>query len=308
MKTDERDWADRFTRDVDGLLNEAGRTDSEPLPAEYRQALDLARMLVTTDLSAESRVRHTLRRRLLNQIGTREGWQLRKEYVMRTFFRQRRAAVILASAVLAGLLVVTLAWPGGLTAAAQGIYDVIQSIVLGPHTQAVQIDFQTKSEPRPLPADLWIIRTDIGSFGGNAPPGVEPTVRTLTSFEDAQAATNFYLRTPIDLPEGYALREVKLAPIGGTSWAILFYGGSGHDIILAQMPGGPQPSDDPNVAVSVASGFITDGTLEEVRLDGRPAVWADGHSLMWEADSVSYMLGGLGLSLEETIRIAASLE
>ena len=72
----ERDWADRFTRDVDGLLNEAGRTDSKPLPTEYRQALNLAHSLATVDFSAESQVRYTLRRRLLNQIGTREGWQL----------------------------------------------------------------------------------------------------------------------------------------------------------------------------------------------------------------------------------------
>ena len=79
----ERDWADRFSSDVDGLLNQAGRTDSEPTPTEYRQALDLARTLATADFSAESQVRQELRRRLLNRIGAREGWQLRKEYAMR---------------------------------------------------------------------------------------------------------------------------------------------------------------------------------------------------------------------------------
>lgn len=41
----ERDWADCFSRDVDSLLSEAGRTDSEPTPTEYRQALDLAHTL-----------------------------------------------------------------------------------------------------------------------------------------------------------------------------------------------------------------------------------------------------------------------
>jgi len=122
MKTDERDWADRFTRDMDSLLNEAGRTDSEPTPTEYHQALDLARTLATTDFSTESQVWQALRRRLLNRTEAREGWQ-RKEYVMRTFLRQRRAAVILASVVLAGLLVVALALPDALTAMAQSIRD-----------------------------------------------------------------------------------------------------------------------------------------------------------------------------------------
>lgn len=130
----------------------------------------------------------------------------------------------------------------------------------------------------------------------------------MTDFEEAQEFTSFYLRAPGYLPEGYTLREVKLAPIGGTSWAILFYGGPGHDIILAQMPAGPQPSDDPNESVAVKGGWITDGSLEEVDLDGRKAAWVDGHSLTWEADGISYTVGGLDLSLEEAVRIAESLE
>ncbi|MDH4136821.1 MAG: hypothetical protein OEW09_08950 [Anaerolineae bacterium] len=57
----------------------------------YRQALDLARTLAATDFSTESQVRQSLRRRLLNQVGAREGWQRRKEmtilpdYVIRVF-------------------------------------------------------------------------------------------------------------------------------------------------------------------------------------------------------------------------------
>ena len=62
----ERDWADRFSHDVDDLLCEAGRTECEPLPAEYRQAVGMARTLATTDFSAESQTRQPLRRRLLD--------------------------------------------------------------------------------------------------------------------------------------------------------------------------------------------------------------------------------------------------
>ncbi|MFB0536771.1 MAG: DUF4367 domain-containing protein [Anaerolineae bacterium] len=301
----ERDWADRFSREVDSPLNEAGRTDSKPIPTEYRQTLDLARTLVTTDFSAESQVRQTLRRRLLNQVDAREGWQRRKEFTMRTFFRKRRPAVILASVVLAALLVVTLAWPRALTAAAQGIYNVIQRIVVGPYTEVVQVEFQDEpSEPPTLSPDVWVVETEIGGFAGNVLPGVEPTVHSVTDFVEAQELTSFHLRAPNHLPEGYTLREIKLA----AGNAFLFYGGAGHDIIVVQMLVGPQPSDDPNVGIGVMGGWFTNGPVEEVDLDGRPAAWLDGHSLTWEADSVSYTVGGLDLSLPEAIRIAESLE
>ena len=185
--------------------------------------------------------------------------------------------------------------------------DAIQRVALGAYSSAVQVVPQIRGESQPLPADMWIVRTEIGNFGGNAPPGVDPAVRSVADFEEAQASTNFHLRAPTDLPEGYILREVKLAPIGGTHWAFLFYSGPDHDIIVVQMLVGPQPSDEPNVAVSVAVGLVTDGTLEEVDFDGRPAVWADDHSLMWEADGISYMVGGLDLDPEQTLQIARSL-
>ena len=301
----EQDWAERFSRDVDSLLNETERTDSEPLPTEYRQALDLACTLATADFSGESRVRQTLRHQLLNQVGAREGWQRREEMTMRTFFRQRHPAVVLAAVLLTALLIITLAWPGTLTAAAQGIYSVIQRIVVGPNTEAVRIEFQGEpGAPGSLPPDMWDVKTEIGDFGGNVLPGVGPTVHTMTDFGEAQELTSFHLRAPDYLPEGYTLREIKLA----SGNAFLFYGGAAHDIILVQMLVGPQPSDDPNVGIATMGGWFTNGSLEEVDLDGRTAVWVDGHSLTWEADSISYTVGGLDLSLEEAIRIAESLE
>ncbi len=182
--------------------------------------------------------------------------------------------------------------------------EVIRRITLGAYSSAEQVEFQEEGTPRPLSPDTWIIRTEIGNFGGNVPPGVDSAVCPMADFEEAQAATNFHLREPADLPEGYALREVKLAPIGMT---FLLYGGPGHDIAIVQGSVGPQPSDEPNVAIFVKSIFGTDGTLEEVDFDGRPAAWADGHSLMWEADGISYMVGGLDLDLEQAMQIARSL-
>ena len=187
------------------------------------------------------------------------------------------------------------------------VVDAIRIIIIGPNTVAWQVDQQSEGDPPPLPPDMWIIRTEIGSFGGNAPPGVDPVVHTAKTFEDAQELTVFHLRQPTDLPEGYVFHKAELAPIGGTSWAILFYRGAGDDIIVAQMPGGPQPSDNPNVKAAVGSGVVTDGTLEEVDFNGRPAAWIDGHSLLWEFEGISYQVGALDLNLQQVMDIARSL-
>lgn len=100
----ERDWADRFSRDIDSFLNEAGRTDSEPTTTEYRQALDLARTLATTDFSAESQVRQELRSRLLNRISTPGKRQQRSAHPVRRFFQGRGSIVILAAVLTIFLL------------------------------------------------------------------------------------------------------------------------------------------------------------------------------------------------------------
>jgi len=314
---DEKDLADRFSREVDDLLQERQTGFVQPpLPGEYRQALDLARALTAVDLSGESRVRQTLRHRLLNRLDGREGWSLRKEFPMPVFSLHRHPAVILTVVALLTVLVVTLAWPGALTTAAQGIENVVQTLVLGQHTAVGQVTGAGQAatlRPKPVLArpvverrgDLWIIRTAIGSFGGNVPPGKEATVHRFTTLDEAQAALPFALRRPAYLPQGYALREVMVAPIGE---AFLFYDGPQGDILLAQMAVGMQPGGAANEAIATAVQVLTDGAIESVALGGQTAAWVEDHSLMWEAEGISYTLGGAGLSLDEARRIATSLK
>ena len=188
------------------------------------------------------------------------------------------------------------------------IVDAYNRIVLGQNTFILQVDPEAGVALRTVPPDFWKIRTEIGNFGGNAPPGVKPTVRSVNSFEEAQVLTDFHLLNPVELPIGYSLREVKLAPIGSTFWAILFYEGPGHEIVIAQMPGGPQFIDDPTVASTVVTGVLTDGTLEEVDFLGKPAAWIDGHSLVWENNGISYEVGGLDLDIQQVMNIAQSMQ
>jgi len=314
----ERDWADRFSRDVDSLLNEAGRTDSEPTLIEYRQALDLACTLATTDFSAESQVRQTLRRRLLNRIGARKGWQRRREPLMKAYprHRLRRRLLVAIGGALALLLVMMFLYPGGPAVAAQGIGNGVKLIVLGAYSTAQRIEAFVTGQPPP--DNGWDVALFPGfGVGGNGLPGTDPAVESVADLEEAQELILFHLRAPGYLPEGYTLREIKLAPIWTGAGALLFtsnpnafmfYEGPGPLVVIVQQPVGPQSSSDPNVAVGQVVGFATNGTLEEVNLDGRTAAWMDDRILMWEDDGVSYVVGGPDLSLDEAIRIAESLE
>ncbi len=187
------------------------------------------------------------------------------------------------------------------------IVDVINRIVLGQNTFILQVDPEADVAPRTVPPDFWKIRTEIGNFAGNAPQGVSPIVLSVNSFEEAQVLTDFHLLNPVDLPVGYSLLEVKLAPIGSTFWVILFYEGPGHEIVIAQMPGGPQVVDDPNVLSVVVTGVLTDGTLEEVDFLGNPAAWIEGHNLLWENNGISYEVGGLDLDIQQAMSIAQSM-
>ena len=227
----------------------------------------------------------------------------------RSFFHGDKPPLLLRGAVLGVLilfviLTVTVACVPSVRAA---VIETLQEMWLGPNTSVAQVAPGAGREPRPLPKDMWVIRTEIGGFGGNTAPGVEPIVRSVSRLEEAQALTNYPLKVPAELPAGYALQEVKVAPMGTTVWAILFYHGPGHDLIIAEMPGGPQPSQDPNVAVAIKNGALTDGSLEAVDLDGRPAVWINGHTLLWEADGVSLEVGGLDLDLAQAKTLAQSL-
>ena len=49
------------------------------------------------------------------------------------------------------------------------------------------------------------------------------------------------------------------------------------------------------------------GTVEEVDFLGNPAVWIEGHSLLWENNGISYEVGGLDLDIQQVMSIAQSM-
>jgi hypothetical protein len=85
------------------------------------------------------------------------------------------------------------------------------------------------------------------------------------------------------------------------------YRGPGHEIIIVEMPGGSQLSQDCQTMTQTKSSVATTGSVESVDFDGKPAAWLNGHTLLWEADSISFEVGGLDLDLAEALKIARSL-
>jgi hypothetical protein len=183
----------------------------------------------------------------------------------------------------------------------------IKRIVLGAYTSAIQTDPQSQAPGGAPPDDFWRVETEIGNFGGSAPAGQKPEVASFQTAEEARAKTNADILVPGVVPDGYALKGVRVAPAAKGPWSFLFYAGPGRDIIIVEMPVGRIPNTDPNHFDSGASGLITTDTLEEIDFDGRAAAWIAGNTLMWNDGEVSYQVGGLDLTLEQAKAIARSL-
>ncbi len=186
----------------------------------------------------------------------------------------------------------------------------LKEIAFGLYTFVEQVDPQAQAPTGDgsLPEDVWRIETEIGNFAGDAPKGQKPAVASFNTVEEARAQTRASILVPSSVPDGYTLKEVKVAPMGRGPWSFLFYSGPGHDVIIVQMPVGRVPNADPNRFDSVAARMMTSGTLEEVDFDGRTAAWIAGNTLMWADGDVSYQVGGRDLTLEQAKAIARSLK
>lgn len=221
---------------------------------------------------------------------------------------KRSMGVVLVVGLLAVLLAVAL-----VPAARADFVAALRRITLGGSTEARQVE--------PLPGELppgdypwqlpegtyWIVDTGIGKFGANVLPGESNEVRSAAGLDEAEALAGARPLAPVELPPGYTLREVLVAP-GHAPTFFQFYAGDGPEIVIVQTDVGIALGGSPAEGGATAVALATDGTLEEVEFDGRPAAWVDGHLLMWEADGTTFQVGGLGLDLAAAMAIARSLQ
>jgi len=274
----EQDLADRFSHDVDSLLNRAGRTDSEPMPTEYRQALDLARTLATTDFSAVSQVRQELRRLLLNQIGTQGERQRQKAYPIRPSFWGRRSAVTLTAVLAAFFLIgsVLLLAPQVRAVAARSLEAGIEIVL-----QRVRVREAKPQWRWELPAS---------------------EVSTYATVAEAQEHVDFPIREPAYLPPGFRLEGVQ---VPNASSVMLGYRreteNRGIELLYLSQS---------SLAGKVEGYADYPGEIREIDLQGHRAVWGtDRHRvnlLLWEDKHMVFVLHS-NLPLTEMQNVAISL-
>lgn len=304
----EHEWVERFTVDVDRLVKAGTVADSaEGTSAEYSELLRLAQALSSTDFSDQSQIQPVLRRRLLDM---RQGWHPQERIPMLASFRKLRLALVLPTVMLVSLLIAGLTWPGGLTAAAQDVIDFVQRLWVGEHTSIEPIDLEQiewNVEPSkaacstqvqnctPEPGKCKIVRLDDRLLSGN---GVS---RHFDSIAEAQAAISFTLRQPAALPEGYTFSQANVWGLGDLATTDLLYSGPDSHIMLSQSPVSGQR--DQGVAIGLPG--VT--AIATVQVNGHTATWAE-HTLIWEADGISYLLTGSNLGQEDALHIAESIE
>lgn len=238
--------------------------------------------------------------------------------------RKQYPRLSLVSIVLASVIIALLFGTGALEAAAKGVTDFVQRLWVGDYTWIQQTSPSQSDviENSTLPTGttietrdgMWTIRTAIGNFGGDVFPGRNTATQRFNTVNEAQVSAPFHIYQPNFLPAGYEFQEVIVSPL---DWMFLFYDGPSGELVIAELPVGKVSDNEANVQTpaigaghitTVGVGMLTDKQIESVTLNGRSAGWVDGSGLMWEADGISFVVGGPNLTREEIMKIAESLE
>ncbi len=130
----------------------------------------------------------------------------------------------------------------------------------------------------------------------------ETSEHTFASLEEAQETASFDIKVPEYLPEGYELERVFTYTDGKGNYSgdymTLVYKNGEKDIYVFERI----------INDETAFSAGTDGTLEEIELNGVKAVIMDGRSIDWETkDSVSVGISSKGnITKDELIKMAES--
>jgi len=188
---------------------------------------------------------------------------------------------------------IALASPERLQAATRTLLDIIKRIKLGYYVEVLQL--------RPEPS--WIISDEPDRACGIIGNGMTST------FEHAQQSTNFVLQKPAYLPAGFTLAEVRLA----NEDVSLIYNGPVNNLVIRQLKVGDigyrrGSESKASSGIWIWATFVTDSSITEIHIGRSRGAWAGPDTLIWECDDVVYLIYAPGLSLEEIIKIAESMQ
>ncbi len=305
--------ARRFQEGLDEVLGAADPAPDQGFSEETdREMLEIAARLASTDFSEESGVRESLRAEVVHRSSS-----VRRMAMFAWLGRIWGSGSLVlgpATAVLV-MLVVMIAWPGAVAAAADGIEQFVRRLVLDETTSVRQA---TDADRVSIPAFgeesaeleeggtvIWVAKTTVRERDSSDPPrGDRLETKTYTDPALAQADLDFRLRLPTELPEGYSLARIRVTPTG---WALSHYEAPGGELVLAHVPQDAPDPGDAEVGFGTTVEVLTDDPITATTVNGGPAAWIEGQSLSWVEDGVTYTLGGGQFTLAEAVRVAESL-
>ena len=303
----------RFESDLDEILDTGRARPVGDQDVRYGELLDTADLLAQADFSAESHVRESLRRETVRRsMSGRRRWAL---FSRLSGLLPRRIYVLGPAVAALLMLVVMLAWPGAVSAAAENIERFVRQLVLDESTSVRQIEDLEASTGVELGdgseifeqggAVIWVAKTTIGERSDFSDRLGQ--LSELQSYSDAAAAQEhlgFALREPTDLPDGYSLAKIRVTPTG---WALSHYRGPRGPILIAHVPEEAAGVPESDQMVSTTVEVLTDSPIEAVMVNGRAAAWVEGQSLSWVEEGVAHTLSGGRLTVAEAVHIAESL-
>lgn len=260
----EQDAIDRFNRELDELLSDSGLSNQQPTTAEHQQVMELARTLAEIDFSDESRIRASVRRRLLSGQTTRDH-SFKEKLTMLTHTYNRIlvpiAAVII---ILAGIV----ALPPAVALAKQILFQIGVITITDEPTDAQQIaeDFGSETEMGAMPAP-----TPNYAFWDYVMPLPEANVILGTP-----------VLMPAYVPEGYTLTLRFGGPNtpGGPSISMTYNTAGNQQALIIE-----QKRLSPDYQLEYEMG---DAQIVSVTVRGHEGIYAEQVDAGWINNALSY--------------------
>lgn len=312
---DQELYADRFSAEVDRMLEQHGRAEDGGPPSEYGAMLALAERLATLDFSQDSVLKPQLRRRLLDRIETDSKFRRSRPVGWHRLLSPRPRRALFAVVALAAV-VMLVGWTPVGRAMAQAVEQFFQELrwsnttvqQMSPGaTPDPTIEARARFQEELAAGRAWEFTFEGRSFAGCCSHAVRNQIVTL---QQAKNEAGFGLHLPTVLPDDYVLEEIRLLDVPPYLVFAIYSGASGR-LGLEQSVVGitSEQHTDPGTTIveSRSVSVVTDGTVEKVMVGETSAALIDGESLVWETDHISYRLIGPGLSAQTLIRVAESL-
>ncbi|MCC7010651.1 MAG: hypothetical protein IT184_17710 [Acidobacteria bacterium] len=239
------------------------------------------------------------------------------------FFWHR--ALIATPGVVLLLVSLMTAIPGAGKTFARPLVQILQSVLVGGHTELSQFGPQDAGEvDRTLGrfrSDLaagshWFVHTGYVGMGGNVPPGKSSQAVRIETVAELTRVSDVHIHAPrvgsIGLPAEFTYAFV--APDG---MVMAFFGEGDNEVLMIEAPVGNGLSVGFSRVIVGPEGSVSpELRTETVTADGQDLVWDPDptgrmpltSSLHWEADGVSYSIFGRSLTKERAVQIFESLE